>query len=154
MLINKRFIYFSLLIFLLLYNNKLHAQTQSEMNSEANRDYKTTENELNSVYKNVIEIYKEDTLFIRKLKNAQKAWIVFRDAHMNSLYPMAENSPRAYGSVFPMCYSSELEKITKTRIKELKVWLVGYDDSECCSGSVKSKHELSKIKSSKKNKGR
>jgi uncharacterized protein YecT (DUF1311 family) len=150
MLKNKRIFYFVMVIFLILYSNKLPAQTQSEMNNEANQDYRKTDNELNSVYKNINEIYKEDTLFIRKLKIAQKAWIVFRDAHMNSLYPMAENSPQEYGSIFPMCFSSEFEKITKVRIKELKVWLVGYDDLESCAGSVKSKHELVKIKNSKK----
>ena len=45
------------------------SQTQLKMNKELNDSYSTTDNELNSVYNQILSEYKNDTNFIKKLKS-------------------------------------------------------------------------------------
>jgi uncharacterized protein YecT (DUF1311 family) len=72
------------------------------------------------------------------LKVAQNAWIKFRDAEMNALFP-EDNKSVEYGSVFSMCWNNALTDLTKQRIKKLKVWLNGIEEGDACSGSIKIK---------------
>jgi len=127
-----------IIIILLLISNFCVGQTQSAMNLEADKSYKKVDAELNSVYNKILKDYKTDTKFIAKLKVAQNAWIKFRDAEMNALFP-EENKNVEYGSVFPMCWSNALTDLTKQRIKKLKVWLNGIEEGDVCSGSIKIK---------------
>ena len=93
---------------------------------------------MNAVYRQVLNKYKGDTLFVAKLKAAQRAWIAFRDAHLESLYPEA-NKLQAYGSVNPVCRCGGLTELTAERAKQLKQWLNGAEEGDVCSGSVKIK---------------
>jgi uncharacterized protein YecT (DUF1311 family) len=113
-------------------------QTQSEMNSDENQKYLKADKELNQVYSKILKDYKDDPVFISKLKIAQNLWIKFRDAEMNALFP--ENDKQLnYGSVFPMCWSIHLTTLTKERIKTLKIWQIGITEGDVCSGSIKIK---------------
>jgi len=127
-----------IIIILLLASNFCIGQTQSAMNQEADKNYRKADAELNSVYNKILKDYKADTKFIAKLKVAQVAWIKFRDAEMNALFP-EENKSVQYGSIFPMCWSNALTELTKQRIKKLKVWLNGIEEGEVCPGSIKIK---------------
>lgn len=111
------------------------AQTQGEMNQEACDDYKKADAELNKVYQQVLTEYRADTLFVSKMKNAQRAWVAYRDAHLESVFPAAD--PREYGSVYPMCRCTALTEITKKRTAELRRWVVGVKEGDVCAGSVK-----------------
>ena len=111
------------------------AQTQTDMNQEAHREYQQADAEMNSIYKQILAQYKGQTIFIKKLKTAQRAWLVFRDAHLESLYP--EKDKRQYGSVYPMCRAIHLRDLTKKRTEELKKWVDGIEEEEVCSGSVR-----------------
>ena len=114
------------------------AQTQSEMNSDEYQKYIKADKELNQVYGQILKDYKNDPVFISKLKIAQNLWIKFRDAEMNALFP--ENDKQLnYGSVFPMCWNIHLTSLTKERIKTLKIWVIGIEEGDVCSGSVKIK---------------
>ena len=114
------------------------AQTQSEMNSDEYQKYIKADKELNQVYGQILKDYKNDPVFISKLKIAQNLWIKFRDAEMNALFP--ENDKQLnYGSVFPMCWNIHLTRLTKERIKTLKIWIIGIEEGDVCSGSVKIK---------------
>ena len=62
-------------------------QTQLEMNQEAAKNFKEADKELNSVYNQILKEYQADTKFITNLKVAQRAWIKFRDAEMNAVFP-------------------------------------------------------------------
>jgi uncharacterized protein YecT (DUF1311 family) len=126
-----------ILIFLFTCNLSF-GQTQLEMNQEADKNYKKADKELNIVYNQILKEYKNDTKFILKLKAAQNAWIKFRDAEMNALFP-EENKHFQYGSVFPMCWSMTLTELTKERTKKLKVWVSGIEEGDVCSGSIKIK---------------
>lgn len=114
------------------------AQTQGEMNREACNDYKKADAELNKVYQQVLNENKANVLFVSKLKTAQRAWIAYRDAHVESLYPAA-NPQTEYGSVYPMCHCSVLTDLTRKRTEELRRWVDGIEEGDVCSGSVKIK---------------
>ena len=111
------------------------AQTQSEMNQESYDSLAKADLELNSVYQKILQEYREDTVFIKNLIKTQKIWIKFRDAQVEMKFP--EREPGWYGSMYPMCVSGYLEKLTRDRIKTLKEWLAGVEDGEGCGGSVK-----------------
>ncbi|WP_418263814.1 lysozyme inhibitor LprI family protein [Flavobacterium faecale] len=113
-------------------------QTQTEMNSNEYQKYVKADKELNQVYSAILKDYKENPVFISKLKLAQNLWIKFRDAEMNALFPEIDKQLN-YGSVFPMCWNSHLTRLTEERIKTLKIWLTGIEEGDVCSGSVKMK---------------
>ena len=114
------------------------SQTQAEMNLNANNGYKRADKELNTVYKKILTEYKTDSLFIDRLKNSQRIWTSYRDAELEMKFP-AENKQFDYGSVYPMCVSHYLKKLTEERIENLRVWVNGIEEGEICSGSVKTK---------------
>ena len=105
------------------------------MNKESYDFLAKADLELNSVYQKILQEYREDTVFIKNLIKTQKIWIKFRDAQVETKFP--EREPGWYGSMYPMCVSGYLEKLTRDRIKTLKEWLAGVVDGESCGGSIK-----------------
>ncbi|MEN2413057.1 lysozyme inhibitor LprI family protein [Flavobacterium mesophilum] len=127
-----------LIIILFLTSILGFGQTQSEMNNAENQKFIKADKELNQVYSKILKDYKDDPIFISKLKIAQNLWIKFRDAEMDALFPESDKQFN-YGSVFPMCWSIHLTKLTNERIKTLKMWSIGIEEGDVCSGSVKTK---------------
>ena len=80
--------------------------------------------------------YADDRKFIEKFKAAQRAWLKFRDAEMDALFPHNDEE-RYYGSVYPMCSDAWLTTITKERIAQLKKWSNKVEEGDACSGSIK-----------------
>jgi len=124
------------IVFSLILSGLSFAQTQTEMNIDSYNQYLKVDKELNIVYNQILKKYSSDKNFIKKLKVAQNLWIKFRDAEAEVKFP-AEDKKYEYGSVFPVCYNSFMEELTRKRILELKEWINGYDDSDVCNGSVK-----------------
>ncbi|MEK7990961.1 MAG: lysozyme inhibitor LprI family protein [Thiotrichaceae bacterium] len=112
------------------------ATTQVEINRCAYDDYEKADVELNSVYREILATYSDDALFIKKLKAAQRAWMIFRDAHLEALYS-EEDKRFAYGSIYPTCSNNDSTKLIKQRIIQLQQWLTGVSEGDVCSGSVK-----------------
>jgi uncharacterized protein YecT (DUF1311 family) len=112
-------------------------QTQYDLNEAAGRDCQKADKELDSVYHQILREYRGDTAFIRNLKNAQRVWILFRDAEMKAIFP--DRLDGYYGSVQPMCWAMELTGLTQERIKKLKLWTEGTEEGDVCRGSVKMK---------------
>lgn len=121
------------LLVMSLMTGVAYAQTQVELSGDACSEYKQAEAELNSVYREVLATHKRDRAFEKKLKEAQLAWIKFRDAHLESIFPAA-NKQQEYGSAFQMCYCGELAEITYKRIAQLKQWLAA-EEGDVCNGS-------------------
>jgi uncharacterized protein YecT (DUF1311 family) len=113
-------------------------QSQSEMNQEAYLEYQKSEKEINAVYQKILKEYKADTAFTNNLKIAQRLWIKFRDAEVKTMFPDRESG--YYGSIHGMCLSNYKKELTDERIRKLKIWLIGIDEGEACSGSVKIKN--------------
>jgi uncharacterized protein YecT (DUF1311 family) len=104
-------------------------------------NYITIDGQLNKIYNQILKEYKNDTIFLNKLKTAQKAWIKFRDAQLEARFPSNTQSDKneIYGSVYPMCACIELSKLTEDRIKQLQVWLNGVVEGDVCAGSYQLK---------------
>ena len=133
----KTFLGILILFFILAVEaSTANAQTQLELNEKACDKFKKADNDLNSVYNRILEVYKTDKTFIAKLKKAQVAWIAFRDAHIDAIFPL-EDKRVEYGSVYPMCECGEREEITLKRISELKRWLDGIEEGDVCGGSIR-----------------
>jgi uncharacterized protein YecT (DUF1311 family) len=158
---------FFIFIFNIINNPVSLAQDNDEPNSN---DYEDTEfgrdhykrdlfyhydTKLNEIYNGILKIYRDDTLFIRNLKIAQKAWMVYRDAHVVSKYGYTQvGFLDSAGILFSGCLDDEFIGMIKNRIDELNVWFEGYDyhKGELCpnetESTVKDKEEVDKIKSS------
>jgi len=117
--------------------NEASAQTQGEMNQDAASEFKAADKELNAVYQQILEDYADDEAFIANLKEAQRCWIVFRDAQLKMKYP--DREPGYYGSIQPVCEMTYLTELTQDRIKTLNVWIEGVEEGNTCAGTVKVK---------------
>ena len=114
----------------------LDAQTQGELDEQACGQFHKVDVALNETYSKILREYARDQQFIAKLKTAQRAWLTFRDAELEALYPK-DNKQAEYGTVYPMCHCSELQFLTEERTKQLKRWLDGTLEGDVCAGSVK-----------------
>jgi uncharacterized protein YecT (DUF1311 family) len=112
-----------------------NAQSQADITACAMKGLNAADRELNAVYQQVLNKYAKDTVFVAKLKAAQKAWLAFRDAELAARFPDSDKSN--YGSVYPMCADNELEAMTRKRTEELRVWLKGAVEGDVCAGSYR-----------------
>jgi len=120
-------------IFLLLITFAF-GQTQTEMNQDAQAEYKKVEKEINSIYQKILKEYSSNTEFIKKIKVAERLWIQFRDAEVGARYPEEREN---YGSIYSTCVYTYMTQLTQERIKTLKQWLTGIHEGDACSGSIK-----------------
>lgn len=97
------------------------AQTQSEINADACAHRDAADAALNAAYRDA-RAASPDALGRRRLLDAQRAWLRFRDAETASLFPLAPRAdPRvAYGSVYPMRLCSALARLTDARTAQLR----------------------------------
>jgi uncharacterized protein YecT (DUF1311 family) len=114
------------------------ATTQLERNQCATSYLKAVDDELNRVYQAVLSKYKDDQEFLDKLRNAQRAWLTFRDAELEAKFPFGDKQSH-YGSVYPMCANRFLAQRTQERIQHLREWLDGTEEGDVCAGSVQYK---------------
>ncbi len=119
-----------------------NAKTQLDANGCAYESLKEADAALNLVYKTIRAKYSDDELFLDKLKISQRAWIAFRDAELEAFFPHQTDTRRHYGSIYPVCRSRLLTRLTTERIKQLRVWLDGAKQGASCTGSVKLKYYL------------
>ncbi len=107
------------------------AIAQPEMNHCADEDSAAADVELNRVYQQLLAKNKTDENATKKLRDAQRAWVAFRDAQLQALYP-AEDKQREYGSIYPMCYAIVVTAMTKERTAQLRRML--QDKDPCDTG--------------------
>ncbi|HEX8299462.1 MAG TPA: lysozyme inhibitor LprI family protein [Rubricoccaceae bacterium] len=96
------------------------AQTQTELNREACADRDAADRALNTTYRRAMAEASEPHAQ-RRLRDAQRAWIVFRDAHTAALFPVpAGSSTRVqYGSIYPMRLCIAQASVTQARTEQL-----------------------------------
>lgn len=98
--------------------------TQIELNACARDEFDKADKELNQVYQQLIKKEAKDALFISKLRNAQKAWIGFRDAELEARFACAEKAPNhCWGSMYPMSYFYRKAELTRDRTRQLQQML-------------------------------
>ena len=76
-----------------------HAQTQADINQDACAQYQKADQLLNQTYSQVLKDYAKDPEFLAKFKQAQRAWIAFRDAYLAARFPKT-NKQVEYGSSY------------------------------------------------------
>jgi uncharacterized protein YecT (DUF1311 family) len=119
------------------------AETQLELNACASRMYQEEDAKLNRIYQEILKKYKDDSVFTKKFREAQRAWLKFRDAQFYAMFPQILDSRDQYnyGSVFPMCSGLYKARLTHSRVEELQLWLDGTEEGDVCSGSLPIKNE-------------
>lgn len=127
-----------LLLFFILGSFSLVA---GQSHTEAKAQLEISEQKMDSIFNAVIEQYEDDPDFIASLKKAQNAWINFRDAHLESIYP-GKNKRIEYGSIYSFCASNLLAKLNNQRTEQLKTWLEGTEEGDVCAGSIELTREL------------
>ena len=111
-------------------------QTQSELDEQSCGRARKADVAMNATYAKILKEYADDQQFVTKLKATQWAWLAFRDAELEALYPKTDKQAN-YGTVYPMCRCSELQFLTENRTKELRRWLDGTIEGDVCAGSLK-----------------
>ena len=120
------------------------AGSQTEINACAGAEFGKADAELNRTWKAIQAKYADEPVFLERLKSAQRAWLAFRDAELQAMYPLApgERANVVYGSSFAMCESGFKAELTRQRTTQLKRWLDGAEEGDICSGSVKLKNQF------------
>jgi uncharacterized protein YecT (DUF1311 family) len=103
------------------------AKTQFEMNACANEEAMRVDAELNRIYAKLLSKAKDDTAAVAKIKAAETAWIAYRDAYIDAMYP-ATDKQAEYGSIYPMEVDLLEAKLTRQQIVALKELLREYSD--------------------------
>lgn len=101
------------------------AKTQIEMETCANQEAKRTDIELNAVYDQLLSKAKGNPVALEKVKMAERAWIAYRDAYIDAMYP-AKDKQAEYGSAFPMGVDLLRAKLSRQQIVALRELLQQY----------------------------
>jgi uncharacterized protein YecT (DUF1311 family) len=107
------------------------ALTQFEMNNCSCKQFQKANAELNHAYQKLLAANVADLVFTEKLKTAQRARIMFRDAQLAAVYPETNDPKVKYGSVFTMCYCAAQEELTTERTKQLNRMLKSKENDAC-----------------------
>lgn len=91
-----------------------HAQTQTQMDRDAQADFRRTDAALAVVYRHVAQSLPAETA--RRLAAAEKAWRVFRDADAR----FSAGAKAEGGSMYPMAYDDARTALTRQRIARLR----------------------------------
>jgi uncharacterized protein YecT (DUF1311 family) len=99
------------------------ATTQLEMNACAEEDLAKADKRLNEVYAALLKKEAKNTVFVKKLRAAQRAWIAFRDAELDAKFACAEPNPRmCWGSMYPLSFAIYKAQLTRERTKALEAY--------------------------------
>jgi len=104
----------ALIPFATLIPSASHAQSQHEMNAAAAKEFQAADRALNKEYNRLTGLLDAEARM--KLKEAQRAWIQFRDAEA----AFAADQEARGGSMAPLVYESRRAELTKARTKELQ----------------------------------
>ncbi len=90
-----------------------------------------------SLCQKIVERYSKGSeanpVFVQKFEKSQSAWISYRDAHLDAIFPYT--TPNEYGSAQPMCAATIKTELTRSRITQLRQWLEGIEEGDVCLGS-------------------
>jgi len=101
------------------------AKTQMEMNACASQKAARSDAELNEVYRKLLSQAASQQEAVAKIKAAERAWVAYRDAYMDAMYP-AKDKQAEYGSVYPMEADLLRAKLTQQQVVALKELLQQY----------------------------
>ena len=89
------------------------------MNACASEEAARDDAELNREYRKLLSIAGKDHERVAKIESMERAWIAFRDAYLDAMYP-AKDKQAEYGSIFPMEADMVRAKLTRQQIAALR----------------------------------
>jgi len=95
------------------------------MNACAGKEAERVDAELNRVYGELLAKAAAEPQALAKIKAAEKAWIAYRDAYMDAMYP-AKDKAIEYGSEYPMEAELLRAKLTQRQVTALRELLAQY----------------------------
>ena len=101
------------------------AKTQFEMNVCASDEAARVDSQLNDAYNKLLSQAARQQTAVAKIKAAEAAWIAYRDAYTEAMYP-AENKQAEYGTVYSMEVNRLRAKLTQQQVTALKELLQQY----------------------------
>jgi uncharacterized protein YecT (DUF1311 family) len=105
------------------------ATSQSELTICAGEELKRVQRRLDQTYQQLLSSVEKDPdtapVALKKIKAAQAAWLAYRDAYIEAMYPL-ENKQREYGSMYPMEVASVLADLTQRQIAAVQDLLEHY----------------------------
>ena len=101
------------------------AKTQVGMNACANKEAARADAELNEVFRELLSKAASQPGAVEKIKAAEKAWIAYRDAYIDAMYP-AKDKQTEYGSTYPMEADLLRAKLTQQQVAGLNEMLQQY----------------------------
>jgi uncharacterized protein YecT (DUF1311 family) len=118
--------------------------SQAGLNACAASELTKADQQLNKVWKAILVKYKDQPVFLEKLKASQKLWLQFRDAEVAAHFPVGkgEDAASQYGSSYPMCVTQLQTELTQQRTQQLQAWLNGAQEGDVCAGSIKNSADL------------
>ena len=105
------------------------AKTQGEMNACASEEAARVDAQLNDVYRKLLSQAVSHHEAVAKIKAAERAWIAYRDAYMDAMYP-AKDKQAEYGSAYPMEADLLRAKLTERQRTALEELLQQYNGAE------------------------
>ena len=103
------------------------AKTQAKMSTCANEEATRVDDRMNDVYRKLLSKAAREPEAVAKIKRAETAWVAYRDAFINAMYP-ARDKQGAYGSIYPMEVDLLGAKLTQQHISALMELLQQYGD--------------------------
>ena len=94
---------------------------------------------LNSNYKRIQALYANDKLFLEKLRGSQRAWLKFRDAEIEALFPHSKEGTKYYGNAYGDAKTHWLAALTEDRCSQLARRLEGAEKRDSYRESIKVK---------------
>jgi uncharacterized protein YecT (DUF1311 family) len=99
------------------------------MNACASDEATRVDAELNDVYRKLLSKAASPTEAAAKIKAAERAWIAYRDAYMDAMYP-AKDKQAEYGSIYPMEADLLRAKLTQRQVTALEELIQQYSGDE------------------------
>jgi uncharacterized protein YecT (DUF1311 family) len=101
------------------------ATTQMAMNTCASEEAARVDARLNDVYHRLLAEAAKQPDAVDKIKAAERAWIAYRDAYVEAMYP-AKDKQAEYGSIYLMNANLLGAKLTERHTTEMKELLEQY----------------------------
>lgn len=107
----------------------LTAHTQAELNTCASKEALRADTQLDGVLKQLLSRAKGDSNAIEKIKAAEKAWLTYRDAYIDAMYPAIDKQAE-YGSMYPAQVDILRAKLTEEQTAAVRELLRQYGEPE------------------------
>ena len=101
------------------------AKTQREMTICAGDELKRTDAELDEVYRKLLLSAASDKGSAAKIRTTERAWIAYRDAYMEAMFP-GKDKQREYGSSYMIKFDLACAGLTRRQIAALEDLLEEY----------------------------